>query len=57
MKRGEAFLVSWPFSLSYAVCNTFLTMDQAKAHRRMGTSSAAAMARIEDCLKTVLQLP
>jgi mRNA interferase MazF len=112
MKRGEIFLVSWPFSdftgrklrpavvvqadflngmiadsvllqitgksrqavtevvldpgvetasglrfLSYAVCNNFLTMDQAKAHRRMGTLSAAAMASIEDCLKTALQLP
>jgi mRNA-degrading endonuclease toxin of MazEF toxin-antitoxin module len=41
----------------YAVCNTVLTMDQTKARRLMGELSAAAMQKIEDCLKLALELP
>lgn len=42
---------------SYAVCNNLLTLDQTQGQRRMGQLSPPALARIEACLKTALDIP
>jgi mRNA-degrading endonuclease toxin of MazEF toxin-antitoxin module len=41
----------------YASCTNVLTCDQAILGRTIGWLSAALMAQIGDCLKTVLELP
>ena len=41
----------------YASCNNILTRDQSLAGPIIGYLSDAAMRRIADCLKTVLELP
>ena len=43
--------------VSYAVCNHFLTLDQALVHQKLGTVSAAAMRQIEGRIKSALGLP
>ena len=40
-----------------ASCKDILTRDQALILRTIGVLSDAAMRQIEDCLKTVLELP
>ena len=40
--------------LSFVMCNNLLTIDQTLIHRKIGELSAAALLRIEDCLKTAL---
>ncbi len=41
----------------YASCKDLLTRDQALVHHTLGVLSDATMRNIEDCLKTVLELP
>ena len=41
----------------YASCKDILTRDQTLVLRTVGVLSNAAMREIEDCLKTVLELP
>jgi mRNA-degrading endonuclease toxin of MazEF toxin-antitoxin module len=43
--------------ISHAVCNNFLTLDQARIHRRLGQLSAGTMQQIEAAVKTALELP
>jgi mRNA-degrading endonuclease toxin of MazEF toxin-antitoxin module len=40
-----------------ASCTNVLTMDQARLLRTIGYVSDAALRRISNCLKTVLELP
>ncbi|MBI3409884.1 MAG: type II toxin-antitoxin system PemK/MazF family toxin [Planctomycetes bacterium] len=40
-----------------AACTNFLTLDQILILRTIGTLSDAAMQKINDCLKKVLELP
>jgi hypothetical protein len=41
----------------YASCKDLLTRDQTLIQRTVGVLSDAAMREIEDCLKSVLELP
>src|SRR5262245_6147411 len=43
--------------LSYASCKDLLTRDQTLIHHTLGVVSDAVMREIEDCLKSVLELP
>ncbi len=43
--------------VSFASCRDVLTRDQALVHHVLGVLSSAAMRQIEDCLKTVMELP
>jgi len=49
--------ISGLLKTSYASCINLLTRDQALIHHTLGALSDAAMRQIEDCLKSVLQLP
>src|SRR6202451_1946419 len=41
----------------YASCKDILTRDQTLVRRTIGVLSDVAMRQIEDCLKSVLELP
>lgn len=43
--------------LSYAVCNNISTYDKSLVYRKMGVLSAAARQRIENGIKSALELP
>jgi mRNA-degrading endonuclease toxin of MazEF toxin-antitoxin module len=43
--------------LCYASCKDILTRDQTRILRTIGVLSDAVTRQIEDCLKTVLELP
>jgi mRNA interferase MazF len=49
--------MSGVLKVSYASCKDLLTRDQALVHHTLGVVSNAVMQQIEDCLKTVLELP
>jgi mRNA-degrading endonuclease toxin of MazEF toxin-antitoxin module len=40
-----------------ACCLNVMTFEQLRVLRRIGYLSPAAMQRIEDCMKTVLEIP
>ncbi|HKI36914.1 MAG TPA: type II toxin-antitoxin system PemK/MazF family toxin [Gemmataceae bacterium] len=43
--------------LSYASCKDLLTRDKALVYHTLGLVSDMTMRKIENCLKTVLELP
>jgi mRNA interferase MazF len=43
--------------LCYASCKDILTRDQTRILRTIGVLSDAVMRQIDDCLKSVLELP
>lgn len=43
--------------VSVASCHNFLTVDQRLIVRTIGELSASMMNRVDDCLKTALDLP